>query len=102
MAETLKYIQSNIGKEIKIEDLASVMCVTESHFIRLFSNSIGVSPLKYINKKKIERAQLMLITEDLSVKEIAYRLGFGDHSYFIRLFKKMTHVTPLKYRSSMT
>ncbi len=44
----------------------------------------------------------MLITEDLSVKEIAYRLGFGDHSYFIRLFKKMPHVTPLKYRSCMT
>lgn len=102
MMDILNYIQSHIECEFTIEYLASMACVTKSHFIRLFVKCVGESPLQYINKRKIERAQLMLITEELQIKEIAYRLGFNDHSYFIRLFKKITHMTPQKYRSCMT
>ena len=57
--------------------------------------------MRYINKKKIESGQLLLLTSDKPVKEIAYTLGFNDHSYFIRLFKKLVGVTPLEYRLSM-
>lgn len=49
---------------------------------------MGTTPLQYINQKKIEKAQLLLITEELAVKEIAFRLAFEDYSYFNRLFKK--------------
>ncbi len=63
---------------------------------------MGESPLAYVNKKKIERAQVLLVTEDWSVQEIAYKLGFNDPSYFIRLFKKLTRITPMKYRTNMT
>ena len=55
-------------------------------------------PLQYINQKKIEKAQLILITEDIPVKNIAYLLAYEDHSYFNRLFKKITDVTPQQYR----
>lgn len=50
---------------------------------------IGMSPLQYINRKKIDRAELLLITGDQPIKEIAYDLGYNDHSYFIRLFKRL-------------
>ena len=59
---------------------------------------LGTTPLQYINQKKIEKAQLLLITEELAVKEIAFQLAFDDYSYFSRLFKKTTGVTPQEYR----
>ena len=51
---------------------------------------LGTTPLQYINQKKIEKAQLLLITEELAVKEIAFQLAFDDYSYFNRLLKKTT------------
>ena len=67
----------------------------------LFLNDIidnGTSPLQYINKKKVERAQLLLCTTDMPVKEVAYRIGFNDQSYFIRMYRKVTGTTPQEYR----
>ena len=51
-------------------------------------------------QKKIEKAQLMLVTSNMPVKNIASSLAFDNYSYFNRLFKKMTGVTPQEYRSS--
>jgi len=64
LIEVLNYIQSHIDREIKVDDLASIVCVAKSHFIRLFTKNMGESPLAYVNKKKIERAQVLLVTED--------------------------------------
>lgn len=67
-------------------------------FYPSFQKEVGTTPLQYINQKKIEKAQLILITEDIPVKNIAYLLAYEDHSYFNRLFKKITDVTPQQYR----
>lgn len=101
LAHALDYIHNHIYDTISIDELASVACVTKCHFIRLFVKTVGLPPLQYVNKKKMDRAELMLITEEMPVKEIAYQLGFSDHSYFIRLFKKTTGLTPMAYRNSM-
>lgn len=101
MKKVLMYIHNNIYSDIDIDDLASVACITKPYLIRLFTGSFGISPLQYINKKKIERAQLMLVTTDKTVMDIAYKLGYSDHSYFTRLFRKMTGSTPLAYRKRM-
>lgn len=101
MNKALKYIHANMYDDINIEVLASHVCMTKSYLIRLFKRNLGIPPLQYINQKKVERAQLLLITEDVSVKEIAYTLGFNDHSYFIRLFKKISGATPQEYRNRM-
>lgn len=98
----LQHIHKNIYSEINIDDLASIACVSKPYFIRYFSKTFGMPPLQYINRKKVERAQLLLLTEEMPVKEIAYSLGFNDHSYFIRLFKKLTGMTPMAYRVTMT
>lgn len=97
----MEYIHKNIDQSIDVDKLADVACLTKAYLIRLFRREFGTSPLQYVNVKKVERAQLLLFTTDMSVKEVAYTLGFVDHSYFIRMFRKQTGITPLSYRSQM-
>lgn len=96
--KVLSYIRKNIYKTIDIDSLAAISCLSKDHFIRLFKKEINNTPLQYINQKKIEKAQLILITDSMPIKNISYLLAYEDHSYFNRLFKKLTGVTPQQYR----
>ena len=98
IAKTVLYIRKHLNEAIELEKLAEISCLSKDHFIRLFKKELGTTPLQYINQKKIEKAQLLLTTEELAVKEIAFQLAFEDYSYFNRLFKKITGVTPQEYR----
>ena len=98
MKKVLAHIHSHISDTVDVEELANIACVTKPYLIRLFKREFGTSPVQYINKKKVERAQLLLFTTEQPVKEVAYSLGFSDHSYFIRLFRKLTGITPQEYR----
>lgn len=98
IAKTVLYIRKHLNEAIELEKLAEISCLSKDHFIRLFKKELGTTPLQYINQKKIEKAQLLLITEELAVKEIAFQLAFDNYSYFNRLFKKTTGVTPQEYR----
>ena len=98
LREVREYIHSHICEDIDIDELSELACITKAYLIRLFKQEFGISPLQYINKKKVERAQLLLCTTDMTVKEIAYKLGFNDKSYFIRMYRKVTGTTPQEYR----
>ena len=100
MVKVLSYINDHICMDIDLEELADIAFVTKTYLIRLFKKHFGISPLQYINQKKVERAQLLLITEDMLVKEVAAALGFLDYSYFTRMFKKSTGKTPQEYRDT--
>ena len=98
--KAISYIRKHINENIDLGVLAESTCLSKDHFIRLFRKETGVTPLKYINQKKIEKAQLILVTDNMSVKSVALTLAFEDYSYFNRLFKKITGVTPQEYRAS--
>ena len=74
--------------------------MSKDHFIRLFRQELGYTPTQFIIDKKMMKARLMLASENMSTKDIAYSLGYDDVSYFTRLFKKHTGTTPLQYRNS--
>jgi len=102
MKRVLDHIHRHLDQTIGVEELADVACITKPYLIRLFKREFGTSPVQYVNKKKVEKAQLLLFTTDKPIKEVAYALGFSDHSYFIRLFHKLTGMTPLEYRTMLT
>lgn len=95
----ITYIRKNINENIKIEQLADICSLSKDHFIHIFKKEVGIPPLRYINQKKIEKAQLLLVTTDIPLKEISYALSIDDHSYFTRLFKKNVGVSPIIYRN---
>ena len=98
--KAILYIRKHIYETIDLTTLAENSCLSKDHFIRLFKKETGITPLKYINQKKIEKAQLILITDETPVKNVAFSLSYDDYSYFNRLFKKTTRLTPQEYRNS--
>lgn len=98
---SMVYIRQHIGEAFSLDKLAEDACLSKDHYIRLFKKGTGSTPQQYINQKKIEQAQLILLTEDVIVKSLAYRLGFDDCSYFGRMFRLFTGYSPLQYRKVM-
>ncbi len=96
--KALRFIRENIDQKITVRQLASVCCLSEDHFIRLFRQQLRQTPIDYINQKKIEKAQLLMVIKNLNMKDIAYNLSFENVSYFNRLFKKLVGKTPSEYR----
>lgn len=98
----LKYIHENTDKDITTRYLSKMACLTEDHFIRIFKKEMNYTPMKYVNMKKMERAQFLLLTTDLTMRDIAMELSLDNTSYFNRLFKYFTNKTPSEYRLSCT
>ena len=96
--KVVRYIRENINRNIIIDDLSAICYLTNDHFIRIFKKEMHCTPIQYINQKKIEKAQLLLVINQESIKEIAYHLSFDNISYFYQLFKRITGLTPKQYK----
>jgi len=102
IAKAIRHIRENINRNIGIDELASISCLTNDHLIRLFKKEMQCTPIQYINQKKIEKAQLMLTIGNQLIKEISYGLSFENLAYFYRLFRRFTGMTPGQYRDKLT
>ncbi len=88
-------------KNYSLEEYAAVAGMSKFHFLRVFKDITGTSPLEYRNKLRIEHAKELLEDESIPVGEIGNMIGFSSPSYFCDAFKKKTGVSPQKYRSSL-
>lgn len=95
---TLQTIGSEISLPISIDRLANGVALGKDRFIRLFKQEVGETPVRYIMKQKIERAQILLTSSDMRIKEIAYSLGFTSEAYFDRVFLLYVHLSPTDFR----
>ena len=98
--QTLTYIRKHMDGRLDIGMLADKACMSKDHYIRVFKRETGETPNVYITKRRLERAELALVTSDFSIKDIAESLGFTDCSYFNRLFKQHEGVSPQQYRDN--
>lgn len=99
--KVMAYVKDNIRQEMTIELLANIACVTKAHLGRLFRETLGYSPIQFVLRTRIQRAQRLLMTTSSSVSAISNEVGFNDVSYFIRLFKQKIGFTPQDYREQL-
>ncbi|SFZ91938.1 AraC-type DNA-binding protein [Flaviramulus basaltis] len=100
----IKYIKDNLtNKDITVDILAKKAYMSSSHFHKQFKNTLGISPIDYINSEKIKFSKkLIKETKNLRMSEIAFKSGFNNTSYFNRQFKKMELMTPQQFKVSVT
>ena len=95
------WLQDNYGREIKLNQVADKFEMSVRTFNRRFKNATGKTPLQYLQEVRIEIAKDLLKTSNLSINEIAYRVGYQDMGHFTSLFKKLLATTPSEYRSTV-
>ena len=78
----IRLIEQNLHRRIRLEELARVSSLQSAYFCHLFSRTMGQSPVDFINRKRIERAQFLLLGEKALLKETAAEVGFKDVYYF--------------------
>ena len=93
------YIEKNIFNDINLEDLSQKLHLSKYYFCRLFKKHTGMSPMNYVNIKKIEAAKKMLIMSNDKIESISNELNFTDRSHFSKTFKKYTGKTPVEFRN---
>lgn len=99
IALCLEYIYDHLHTRITIPALASHVGLSPSYLSHLFAKEMGVSVSSYIQDKKIETAQNMLLYSDHAISVISSTLAFPSQSYFSETFRKKTGKTPRQYRA---
>ncbi|SHK43359.1 AraC-type DNA-binding protein [Flagellimonas taeanensis] len=93
-------VTNTISENLSVYDYASKLNLTVDKLNAICKENYGQSPKTIILEKKITEAKRLLYFTDLSVKEIAFRLGFEDSSYFSRIFKQKTNLSPSEFKST--
>jgi AraC-like DNA-binding protein len=100
--EKAKYLmEENIDKEIDITSIARIIGVSVSQLNNIFKTYTSMTSYQYYILTKINKARRLLEQEGVSVKEVAFNLGFSDQYYFSRLFKQKTGVPPSEWNKSV-
>ena len=94
------YIEQNFNSILSISQVAEKCCVNSVYLCRLFRKHAKTSPMAYINKLKMQKATLLLIHTDFSIKKISFILHYANQYYFSKVFKKTFGVSPTVYRQN--
>jgi len=100
MLAARKFIEQHYQKKLTVEQMATAVFLSESHFSHMFKQEIGISPINYLNRFRVERARELLKNTTLSITEIAYETGFQSLPHFNRIFKNLEKKPPGLCRKS--
>jgi AraC family transcriptional regulator len=95
----LDYIEENLARPIALRQLAQLAGISVRHFERAFRQAVGVPPHTYVMRKRVARAQNLLLGEPgLTIDEIAVRAGFSSSSHLSSMFRRQTGCSPTAFR----
>ena len=97
----INYINDNLNQNLSLIQLAKLVNISPNHFVRLFKQSIGLTPYQYVLDCRIKKAKQLLKNQKLTITEISHQLGFYDQSRFTNTFRKRVGITPKRYRDSL-
>jgi AraC family transcriptional regulator len=92
------HIEEKLDSSIRATDLAAFVQLSTSHFFRAFRKTFGESPLTYIMKRRIRRAQQLMSTSRLRLSQVALECGMADQAHLSRVFRRIVGTNPNAWR----
>lgn len=97
----LDFIEQNFRNvHLSVQQVADHVKIDRTYLYRLFKQEKGMSIVEYINRRRVSRAEVMLIDMQIPVKDVALSVGFSDPMYFSRVFKRLNGMTPTKFKAA--
>jgi AraC family transcriptional regulator len=93
LQQIIDYIQTNLARNLSLEELANIAQMSSHYFCQLFKQSTGITPHQYVICCRVERAK-KLLQQGIAIAQVAQQVGFVDQSHLHRHFKKLVGVTP--------
>ena len=94
-------MRERLADEISVETLAELVELSPFHFSRVFKQATGMSPLQFVKRERITRAQQLIRETSRSLIEVALEVGYTSPSHFAKVFRRVTGVTPTEFRSTL-
>ena len=101
LTQALSYIDRNLDENIKINDIAELLGISQYYFCRLFHQSTGVSPYRYVIQQRITRVKKLIKKGNFSLSDISLECGFSSQSQMTHHFRKLVGITPKTYRDRL-
>jgi AraC-like DNA-binding protein len=101
IARVTRHIDANLAEKMAIPALAALTRLSSSHFARAFRTTVGETPYAYVIRRRIERAQELILATEKPLAEIALDCGLADQAHMTRLFRRAVGVTPGAWRRAV-
>jgi AraC-like DNA-binding protein len=94
----LHLIEESFAEPLSLNDMAKAAYLSRSHCCALFRLALNTTPIAYRNLRRLNEARRLLLETDLTIRAIAYEVGFSSPQELNRLFLRQNHVTPTQFR----
>ncbi len=95
------FLVANIDQPVRLDDTASVACLSPFHFHRMFARAFGETPHEFLRRQRIERAKQLLARDHVPVTEVCLSVGYESLGSFSTLFRSMVGQSPAQYRRAI-
>lgn len=100
VSESISFIEQNYMEQITLDDIVQHAQVSKYHFTRIFQQYTGSTPMKFVTKVRLDYALKLLKNNDLSINQIAKKVGYSNGNYFNKVFNSYIGTSPGKFRKN--
>jgi AraC-like DNA-binding protein/mannose-6-phosphate isomerase-like protein (cupin superfamily) len=101
MQPALEYMDKHLNEKLTVEDLSKRMNMSYTYFIKMFKKAVGMPFTDFVTYKRIKRAEQQLLTQNVSVSEVAESVGFTNLGHFYDMFRRYNDCTPREFKTRL-
>lgn len=100
LEKSIEYIQNNYASPIKINEIADYIGINRSYLTSIFKKNLNLSPQEFLLNFRMDKAEELLSSTNLSIKIISNSVGYSDPLTFSKMFKKVKKMSPKKFKDN--
>jgi len=98
LRKIFQFLQNHYHEKLRLQQVAQLAAMSPHYFCKFFKRNTGQTLTEFLLRMRVDKAKELLLQTQKTVTEIAFEVGFENHSYFDRVFKRLTQCSPMAFR----